>query len=154
MSPDDLDRDVGVLHVVRQVRVVDGRQVFALPKRNKTRDVPLARSVLRLVDEHLARFEPVVVTLPWRIPFGEPTTVRLLLTDEAGRPMWRNRFNDRIWNPARKAAGVVRPTRQDGTHALRHHYAWFCSTRGRASKRSPSTWATTIRDSRCGPTPI
>jgi integrase len=105
------------------VRVVDGRQAFALPKRNKTRDVPLARSVLRLVDEHLDRFEPVAVTLPWRIPSGEPTTVRLLLTDENGRPMWRNRFNDRIWNPARKAAGVTTPTRQDGTHALRHHYA-------------------------------
>ncbi len=79
--------------------------------------------MLRLVDEHLERFEPAAVTLPWRIPSGEPTTVRLLLTDEGGRPMWRNRFNDRIWNPARRAAGVVKPTRQDGTHALRHHYA-------------------------------
>ena len=44
VSPDDLDREAGVLHVVRQVRVVDGRQAFALPKRNKTRDVPLARA--------------------------------------------------------------------------------------------------------------
>jgi integrase len=123
ISPDDLDWDAGLLHVVRQVRVVDGRQVFALPKRAKTRDVPLARSLLRLVDEHLARFEPVPVTLPWRIPSGEATTVRLLLTDEKNRAMWRNRFNDRIWNPARKAAGVTSPTRQDGTHALRHHYA-------------------------------
>ena len=123
VSPDDLDREAGVLHLVRQVRVVDGRQVFSLPKRNKTRDVPLPRSVLRLVDEHLARFEAAAVTLPWRIPTGEATTVRLLLTDEQGRPLWRNRFNDRIWNPARKAAGVDRPTRQDGTHALRHHYA-------------------------------
>jgi integrase len=92
ISLDDIDREAGVLHVVRQVRVVDGRQVFSLPKRNKTRDVPLARSALRLVDEHLGRFEPVAVTLPWRIPSGEPTTVRLLLTDEGGRPMWRNRF--------------------------------------------------------------
>jgi integrase len=123
VSPDDIDREAGVLHVVRQVRVVDSRQVFALPKRNKTRDVPLARSVLCLVDEHLARFEAAAVTLPWRIASGEPTTVRLLLTDERARPMWRNRFNDQIWNPARKAAGVTRPTRQDGTHALRHHYA-------------------------------
>ena len=85
VSLDDLDREAGVLHVVRQVRVVDGRQVFALPKRNKTRDVPLARSVLLLVDEHLARFEPVAVTLPWRIPSGEPTTVRLI-ADRRERP--------------------------------------------------------------------
>jgi integrase len=28
-----------------------------------------------------------------------------------------------VWNPARAAVGVTNPTRQDGTHALRHHYA-------------------------------
>jgi integrase len=123
VSPDDFDREAGVLHVVRQVRVVEGRQVFALPKRNKTRDVPVASSVLRLLDEHLDRFDPASVTLPWRVPSGAPTTARLLVTDEDGRPMWRNRFNDRVWNPARAAAGVTHPTRQDGTHALRHHFA-------------------------------
>ncbi|MCY7343973.1 MAG: site-specific integrase [Pseudonocardia sp.] len=123
VAPEDFDREAGVLHVVRQVRVIDGKQVFALPKRNKTRDVPLAASVLRLVDEHISQFEPPAVTLPWRIPSGAPTTFRLLLTTENGLPMWRNRFNDRIWNPARRAAGVTNPTRQDGTHALRHHYA-------------------------------
>lgn len=123
VAPEDFDREAGVLHLVGQVRVIDGKQVFALPKRNKTRDVPLAASVLRLVDEHISQFEPPAVTLPWRIPSGAPTTFRLLLTTENGLPMWRNRFNDRIWNPARRAAGVTNPTRQDGTHALRHHYA-------------------------------
>jgi integrase len=123
VSPDDFDREAGVLHVVRQVRVIDGKQVFALPKRNKTRDVPLAASVLRLLDAHMEQFEPPAVTLPWRIPSGDPTTVRLLVTDDEGKPMWRNRFNGRVWNPARSAVGVTNPTRQDGTHALRHHYA-------------------------------
>jgi integrase len=123
VPPDDFDRVAGVLHVVRQVRVIDGKQVFALPKRNKTRDVPLAPSVLRLLDAHMEQFEPPAVTLPWRIPSGDPTTVRLLVTDDEGKPMWRNRFNGRVWNPARAAARVTSPTRQDGTHALRHHYA-------------------------------
>jgi hypothetical protein len=54
---------------------------------------------------------------------GDPTTVRLLVTDDEGKPMLRNRFNGRVWNPAGAAAGVTNPTRQDGTHALRHHYA-------------------------------
>lgn len=123
VSPDDFDRDAGVLHVVRQVRVVEGRQVFSLPKRNKTRDVPVAASVSRLLDEHLSRFEPPAVTLPWRTPTGAPTTVRLLVTNDERRPLWRNKFNERVWNPARRAAGITRPTRQDGTHALRHHFA-------------------------------
>ncbi|MDQ2708417.1 MAG: site-specific integrase [Actinomycetota bacterium] len=123
VSPDDFDREAGVLRVVRQVRVVDGKQVFSLPKRNKTREVPVAQSVLRLLDEHMERFEPAAVTLPWRIPTGAPTTVRLLITDAQGKPLWRNRFNDRSWNPARTAAGLKNPTRMDGTHALRHHFA-------------------------------
>jgi integrase len=123
VSPDDFDREAGVLHVVRQVRLVGGKQVFALPKRNKTRDVPVAMSVLRLLDEHMERFPPPAVTLPWRTPAGSPHTARLLLTDDHGRPLWRNKLNERIWDPARRAAGISNPTRQDGTHALRHHFA-------------------------------
>ncbi|WP_224386580.1 site-specific integrase [Pseudonocardia sp. ICBG1293] len=123
MSPDDIDRKAGVLHVVRQVRLVDSRLVFAPPKRNKTRDVPIPTSVLDLVDDHMNRFPPVPVTLPWRTPSGEPTTVPLLITDERGGALRRNHFNEAVWNPARKAAGVQNPTRQDGTHALRHYYA-------------------------------
>lgn len=48
ISPDDIDREARVFRVVRQVQVVDSKQVFSLPKRNKTREVPLAGSVLRL----------------------------------------------------------------------------------------------------------
>jgi integrase len=123
VAPEDFDRDDLVLHVVRQVRIIDGQPVYALPKRNKTRDVPLPPSVLRLVDEHMERFPPVPVTLPWRIPSGDPVTVRLILTTQAGGPLLRSRFNDGIWAPARKRAGITHPTRQDGTHAMRHHYA-------------------------------
>jgi integrase len=134
VSPDDFDRDARVLHVVRQVRVVEGKQVFALPKRSKTRDVPVARSVLRLLDEHMERFPPPAVTLPWRTPAGTPHTVRLLLTDDHGQPLWRNKFNERIWDPSRRAAGVSNPTRQDGTHALRHHFASVLRDAGESIK--------------------
>nr|WP_255426486.1 site-specific integrase [Pseudonocardia sp. C8] len=123
VSLDDIDREAGVLHIVRQVRLVDSRLVFSPPKRNKTREVPIARSVVRLVDEHAERFPTVPVTLPWRVPGGEPTTVRLLITDERGGALRRNHFNEAVWAPARRAAGVDKPTRQDGTHALRHYYA-------------------------------
>jgi site-specific recombinase XerD len=71
----------------------------------------------------MERFPPPAVTLSWRTPSGTPHTARLLLTNDDGRPLWRNKFNERVWNPARRAAGVTNPTRQDGTHALRHHFA-------------------------------
>lgn len=38
-------------------------------------------------------------------------------------PTQRAATTDRSWAPARTAAGIKHPTRQDGTHALRHHYA-------------------------------
>lgn len=71
----------------------------------------------------MAAFPPVPVTLPWRTPSGEPVTHNLILTKPDGGPLIRSRYNDQIWAPARLAAGMIKPTRQDGTHALRHHYA-------------------------------
>lgn len=59
LGVEDLDRADGMLHVVRQVRIIDSKPVFSLPKREKTRDVPLPASVLQLLDEHMERFPPV-----------------------------------------------------------------------------------------------
>ncbi|WP_367115025.1 hypothetical protein [Actinophytocola sp.] len=41
LSPDDIDREAEVVNVVRQVRLVENKPVFAPPKRGKTRSVPL-----------------------------------------------------------------------------------------------------------------
>jgi hypothetical protein len=97
--------------------------VYALPKRAKTRDVPLSRGLLRRLDEHMKRYPPVSVTLPWRDPAGDPVSVELLLTTRGPGPLHRRHFNLRVWHVARKAAGILTPTRDDGMHALRHHYA-------------------------------
>lgn len=63
LSPVDIDRDEKVLHVVRQIRVVDNVHVFA-PKGGKERDVPLPESVLRDLDHYMENYPPVEVTLP------------------------------------------------------------------------------------------
>lgn len=123
LAVDAIDRDGLVLHVVRQLREVRGQMVFALPKRGKTRDVPLSRGLLKRLDDHMKRFPPVTVTLPWRDPGGESVTVDLLLTNTNGYPLVRRRFNPKVWHVARTAAGIVNPGREDGMHALRHHYA-------------------------------
>lgn len=120
---DAIDRRERVVRVVRQVREVRGTLVFAPPKRGQTRDVPLATGLLKQLDEHMERFPPVSVTLPWLEPDGEPVTVELVVTAGNGQPLDRRRFGERVWHPARAAAGIVDPGRDDGMHALRHHYA-------------------------------
>jgi integrase len=153
LAPEDLDREEMTVHVVRQVRIIDGQQVYALPKRNKTRDVPLPPSVLRLLDEHMERFPPTPVTLPWRIPSGDPVTVRLILTTPDGGPLLRSRFNDQIWAPAGRQ--LASPTRLGRTERTRSGITTprSCSMQEKASRPSPSTSATTTRASRSGPTP-
>ena len=123
LSDADIDREANMLHVVRQVTVVDNRLVFAPPKRGKERSLPLAQSVLRDIDAHMRAVEPVTVTLPWREPDGPPETVRLLLSTVGGGAVYRSDFNRLVWRPALDKAGMGRVKRQDGMHALRHFFA-------------------------------
>jgi integrase len=123
LSPADIDRETGVIHIIRQIQQVDNALVFCLPKREKTRDVPLSHVVLRELDAYLEMFPPVAVTLPWEEPDGVATTVDLIFTDDQGHGWWRQAFNRDVWQPALKAAGVSDSTRADGTHALRHYFA-------------------------------
>jgi len=110
------------LHVVRQIKMVRGRLVFALPKGRKTRDVPLPETVTAELAAHIAAFPPQAIALPWETPDGEPITVSLLLSSEQGKAVRRNHFGEYVWAPALEAAGIE-PSRANGMHALRHFYA-------------------------------
>lgn len=129
---DEVDFDGGWLHVAYQVKVIRGRLVFAPPKREKERDVPLPGRVGVALLEHMTLFEPSDVTLPWRTPDGPPVTKRLIFTRVEGAPVRRSDFNVRAWKPALVAAGVIpapksgerhQEAREHGMHALRHFYA-------------------------------
>jgi integrase len=124
ISDTDIDRAENVLHVVRQVTVVDNSHlVFAPPKGAKERSLPLAESVLREIDAHMELYKPIEVTLPWKEPDGHPETVRLLLVTTTGAAIYRSTFNKLFWRPAVESAGMGRTRRQDGMHALRHFFA-------------------------------
>jgi integrase len=112
----------GVVHVRRQVKILSSRQVLALPKGRKVRDVPLPESVALAVAAHLADWPAVSVSLPWESVGGQPVAVRLLLSTRERGAVERNYFNAKVWKPALVQAGVE-PTRENGTHALRHFYA-------------------------------
>jgi integrase len=123
LSPHDIDREANIIRVVRQVQQVNNALMFCLPKREKVRDIPLSDSTLAELDDYMAMFPPVPVTLPWEEADGTPTTVDLIMTDVGGRAWWRQTFNREWWKPALERAGVENATRADGTHALRHYYA-------------------------------
>lgn len=122
-SPDDIDEDAMVLHVRRQLRTVERTLVFALPKGNKIRTVPLSPGVLAEIKDHIATYPPVAITLPWRKPSGDPVTVRLLVTGENGRLYSGDLFTKTVWDGAFRAAEIKRAKQVDGMHALRHFYA-------------------------------
>jgi integrase len=115
------------------VRLVGTKAVFALPKGNKIRSVPLPALLAAALKAHIKAFPPVAVTLPWSKPDGDPKTFRLLFADEKDRAYNRSVFNMGAWKRALAAAGVIPPRErgarylqaapEDGMHALRHAYA-------------------------------
>ncbi|WP_030753625.1 tyrosine-type recombinase/integrase [Streptomyces sp. NRRL F-5135] len=129
---DALDFTGNTLHVVRQVKLINGKAVFAPPKGNKERDVPLPDAVADALRAHMDAVKPVAITLPWKKPDGPLVTKRLLFTNTAGGIVWRGNFNVQDWKPAIAAAGFIpradqgqahESAREHGMHALRHFYA-------------------------------
>jgi integrase len=92
----------------QQLKHVTGQGVVVLPpKRGKTRTVPLPDTVAVALAEHLR-------ALP-------ASSDELVFSNAAARPINSGRFNVDVWKPV-IAAGRP-PTRENGFHALRHHYA-------------------------------
>lgn len=132
LAEDAIDAEGRTLHVVRQIKQVEGHPVFALPKGGKKRDVPLPGCVAEALRAHMDAFKPVEITLPWDTPEGPMVSARLVFTAEQGGMVWRSNFNGKEWKPALAAAGLIpdadengkyESAREHGMHALRHFYA-------------------------------
>jgi integrase len=122
LAIDDVEFLGRTLHVVRQVKMVRGRFIFALPKGRKTRDIPLPETVATELAAHINAFPPLEISLPWETPGGEPTTARLLLYSRERKALDRRHFNAYVWKAALATTGIE-PSRANGMHALRHFYA-------------------------------
>lgn len=126
LAVSDVDFLRRVVTVRRQVRLDSSRQVFALPKFEREREVPLPDVVGEALARHLAAFPAVEVTLPWasreRGLDGIPTTVPLIVTTREARAVNKNYASANLWRPALRAAGLP-DTRSNGFHVLRHTFA-------------------------------
>ncbi len=111
------------VHVGQQVKRVNGRLWFGLPKGGKERDVPMAAAVSLALAAHIEAHPPREVTLPWNEPgskrHGQPVTATLLFTSRSVGALHTLTFNTTAWRPAREAAGIT----EGGMHALRHYFA-------------------------------
>ncbi|WP_280451599.1 tyrosine-type recombinase/integrase [Nocardia cyriacigeorgica] len=124
LSPDDIDREAMTVHIQRQVKYVKGNLMFSLPKREKTRYVPLSPVLLDEIDQHLEEFPAQKVTLPWGTADGQPVTVSLVITNPNNEAMSGDLFSKIVWKPAFSKAGLDYENRADGMHSgLRHLYA-------------------------------
>jgi integrase len=123
IGPDEIDFLRRKVSVTRQVKRVNGRMWFSLPKGGKEREVPLAGHVALRLAAQIEAYPPVEVTLPWNEPgnlkkHGKPVTFLLLFT-KAGGSLNHSTFNTMAWRPARNAAGIG----EGGLHQLRHLFA-------------------------------
>ncbi|GAA5046059.1 integrase [Thermocatellispora tengchongensis] len=137
LAVNDVDFDKGVVHVRQQVKLVNAKLLFGLPKHDRERTVPLPESVAAAVEEYLSLFPAREVTLPWEEVDGDPVTLPLIITSRESRALNRNYINTYVWKPALVGAGVVtqadlkarvpgrrnQKNRKHGMHALRHFYA-------------------------------
>jgi len=150
---DDIDFDARELHIRRQIKRIDSKLVFGLPKNDKERTVPLPDSVARALKLHMEEFPPVVVTLPWEDPEAKKqATVPVIFTDSRFGGIHRCTFSQKHWNRALRRAGVE-ACRDNGMHALRHYYASVLIDAGESIKvvsvnlghRNPAfTWRTYV----------
>jgi integrase len=131
LAEDDIDWLRFNVHVCRQIRIVRRTLVFAPPKGNKERDIPLSDETSLRLAAHVKQHGTTKITLPWLAPEGKPVTASLLFSNERGA-IHRGWFNSQVWIPALVAAGVVKPFRKGeyredarihGMHALRHTFA-------------------------------
>lgn len=138
LAEEDLDLDgEKIVRVRRQVKRIGREFVFALPKNDRERIIPLSDWDIRVIRRHIDRYPPRAYTLPWEKTDGKPHTCRLLFRWPADDQHVKARsYSETVWKPAIARAGIIPApvkdkrgrtryvtTRKEGIHQLRHYYA-------------------------------
>jgi integrase len=138
LAADDFDLDdEKVVRVRRQVKRIGRNFVFALPKNDRERVIPLSDWDIQVIRRHLGRYPPRPYTLPWERTDGKPYTCRLLFRWPADDQHVRSRnYSETVWKRAIVKAGIIpepkkdnrgrtryATTRREGIHQLRHYFA-------------------------------
>jgi integrase len=136
LAEDDIDFESMVIQVRRQVKKLGREFVFALPKNDTERTVPMSDGTALILKEHIEAAKPRPYTLPWEKLDGDLLTVNLLFRWTDNKHIRARTYDELVWKPALFHAGVIREpsrdargrrhyasSRANGMHALRHYYA-------------------------------
>jgi integrase len=136
IAVEDIDYDEGIIHIRRQLKKIGRDHVFALPKNDRERIVPMSAWTAESIRTHVRKFQPQPLTLPWEKPTGELRTHNVLFRWIDGGHMKPRAYSETVWKPAIAAAGIIpepvkdargrrryTTTRKEGIHQLRHYYA-------------------------------
>ncbi|NIH81710.1 tyrosine-type recombinase/integrase [Amycolatopsis viridis] len=136
LALEDIDFEDQVIHVRRQLKRIGKHHVFALPKNDQERDVPLANWTAENIRLHVEKYRPRPCSLPWEKPDGPLRAHNILFRWHDGGFVKDRNFSEEVWKPAAHAAGIIGPpvpkqrgqlryntTGKEGPHQLRHYYA-------------------------------
>ncbi|GAA2810069.1 tyrosine-type recombinase/integrase [Kribbella solani] len=136
LTVDDFDFGLMVIRVRRQVKRLGKQFVFALPKNDKERFVPMSPVLAEAVQNHIERFGATTISLPWERLNGKIQDHKLIFSWPDGKHLKARLYDEVVWKPALATAGVIPPPTKDkrgrrrfktdrttGLHALRHYYA-------------------------------
>lgn len=137
LALEDFDFEDKTVRVRRQIKNLGGVYVYAFPKNDRERIVPLSDWAAQAVKRHIEACPPRPYALPWEKPDGKQRSHHILFrwhTDD--RHIKARNYSETVWKPALAKAGVIpvpdrdqrgrrkyTTTRKEGTHQLRHYYA-------------------------------
>ena len=75
---EDFDFDAKVVRVRRQIKKLGKPYVFALPKNDTERTIPLSDWAIQVVRRHVKDYPPQPCCLPWERSNGRPRTYHML----------------------------------------------------------------------------
>ena len=78
LAAEDFDLDEKIVRVRRQVKKIGRAFVFALPKNDRERIIPLSDWDVAVIRRHIGRYPPRSYRLPWERPDGKPHVCSLL----------------------------------------------------------------------------
>jgi|SRR5271165_6381662 len=103
----DFDFDEKILHVSRQFERLGKDHVYALPKNDRERDVPLPDWAAAAMRAHLSSYPAWTCTLPWEKATGKPQTHNLLFHWVDGSYVRYRNYRETVWKPALPSAGII-----------------------------------------------
>ncbi len=114
LALEDFDLDERIVRVRRQVKKIGCAFVFALPKNDRERIIPLSDWDVEVIRRHISRYPPRPYCLPWEKPDGKRHTCSLLFRWASDDQHVKARsYSETIWKPATVRAGIIPEPKKD-----------------------------------------